>query len=126
MTFELIVRTTLIAVAIVLIAIGVWHNDKMVALEDWLLDRAAYFTAMAIVSYRTAKHNFLVWMIHIHYKLLRYLLESDEKYIKKTGRNGTKKAACSFRPKILQATHATTIKRSNKVYHGRKYLSNKE
>lgn len=83
MTGELIARTTLIAAAIVLIAIGVWHNDKMVAFEDWLLDRAAYFTAMAIVSYRTAKRRFIVWMIHVHYKLLHCLLESDKKYTEK-------------------------------------------
>ena len=83
MTFELIVRTTLIAAAIVLIAIGAWHNDKMVAFEDWLLDRAAYVTAMVIVSYRTAKRRFITWMIHVHFKLLRCLLESDKKYTEK-------------------------------------------
>ena len=88
MTSELIGKSILILAAIVLCALGAWHNDKMVAFEDWLVDRAAYITANLIISYRTARRRFLTWTIHVHFKLLRRLLESDEKYIKETGRNG--------------------------------------
>lgn len=86
MTGELIARTTLILVAIVLIAIGAWHNDKMVAFEDWLLDRAAYFTAMAIVKFRRAKIDFKIWLLIKQGEFVCKLLGIDETYIDKRPR----------------------------------------
>lgn len=83
MTSELIARTTLIAAAIVLIAIGMWNNDKIVAFEDWLLDRAAYFTAMAIVRFRRAKIDFKIWLLIKQGEFVCRLLGIDETYIDK-------------------------------------------
>lgn len=81
MTGELIARTTLLAAGIVLCALGVWHNDKMVAFEDWLLDRAAYFTAMAIVKCRKKKIDFKIWLILKQNKFIYKLLRIEEIYI---------------------------------------------
>ncbi len=86
MTSELIVKSTLILAAIVLCALGVWHNDKMVAFEHWLVDRAAYMTAMMIVKFRKAKKEFKINLLIKSGELMCKLLGIDETYIDKKPR----------------------------------------
>ena len=59
MTPELIEKTTFLFAAIVLCAVGVWHNDKLVGFEkkiyEFACDRIGYIAAMVYVKYRRRK-----------------------------------------------------------------------
>lgn len=70
MTDEIAVRTTLIAAAIVLIAVGVWHKDKMINFEDWLADKAAWLIALLIIKCRRLRVEIKIPRMKIALKLI--------------------------------------------------------
>ena len=43
------------AIALPLILIGIWYEDKVIAFEDWCADRIGYHIAKAIIKYRIFK-----------------------------------------------------------------------
>lgn len=56
MTFKFVIETIILAVAIVLCAVCVWYNDKLVAFEkkvyEVACDRIGYIAAKIYVAYR--------------------------------------------------------------------------
>lgn len=42
-------------IALVLILIGIWHEEKLIAFEDWLADRIGYLIAKVIIWFRNLK-----------------------------------------------------------------------
>lgn len=51
------------AIALVLILVGIWHEEKLIAFEDMLLDRIAYGVAHVIVWYKNKKAGREVWHV---------------------------------------------------------------
>lgn len=55
------------AIALVLILIGIWHEDKLIAFEDELWeqvkDRTAYTVAHVVAWYRNKKAGRKVWHV---------------------------------------------------------------
>lgn len=51
------------AIALVLVLIGIWHEEKLIAFEDRLLDRVLYYCAHVIVWYRNKKAGREVWHV---------------------------------------------------------------
>lgn len=48
------------AAALVLILIGIWHEDKLIAFEDWLADRIGYIIAKAYLKVKKMRIKRLV------------------------------------------------------------------
>jgi len=74
---ELIAKSTLILVGIVLCALGAWHNDKMVAFEDWFADRIGYVAAKVYIKAKLTQTRigikFIDIKIHITKRVIRLL-----------------------------------------------------
>jgi hypothetical protein len=43
------------AIALVLVLLGIWYEEKVIAFEDWCADRIGYHIAKAIIGYRLFK-----------------------------------------------------------------------
>ncbi|MBO5123407.1 MAG: hypothetical protein J6B99_09655 [Oscillospiraceae bacterium] len=51
------------AIALILILVGIWHEEKLIAFEDMLLDRIAYGCAHLVAWYRNKKSGREVWHV---------------------------------------------------------------
>lgn len=49
--FEIIIG----AIALALVLLGIWYEEKVIAFEDWCADRIGYHIAKAIIGYRLFK-----------------------------------------------------------------------
>ena len=48
-------QTVILSLALVLILVGIWHEEKLIAFEDKIIDRFAYLVAQVIVRHRKRK-----------------------------------------------------------------------
>lgn len=87
MTPELIEKTTFLFAAIVLCAVGVWHNDKLVVFEkkiyEFACDRIGYIAAIVYVRYRRRKIDRSIQRIE---KALD-ILDKENSYLEKVEGN---------------------------------------
>ena len=108
MTIYLIVEVLLIVTLIVLCGMALWNNDKLVAFEakfyDRFCDRIGYLAARIYIAYRKRKIDKSIRRIERALKIL----DREESYLEKVQKKN--KAACSYRPKFLQATQTPTTK----------------
>ena len=51
----ILLRTVILTAALALILVGIWHEEKIIAFEDMLVDRFAYFLAQIINAHRRRK-----------------------------------------------------------------------
>ena len=57
------IEIILSAIALVLVLIGIWHEEKLIAFEDELRERIAYGCARLIVKHRNRKAGREVWHV---------------------------------------------------------------
>lgn len=60
------------AIALVLVLLGIWYEEKVIAFEDWCADRIGYHIAKAIIRYRLFKSKV---KIRIYKKAVQMLEE---------------------------------------------------
>lgn len=54
---QFVIETTLEALALILILVGIWNEEKVIAFEDKLADKLAWYIAQVIGNYRRIKSH---------------------------------------------------------------------
>ena len=54
---EFVIQTIVEIAALILILIGIWHEEKIIKFEDKLADKLAWYIAQVIGNYRRIKSH---------------------------------------------------------------------
>lgn len=54
---QFVIETALEALALILILVGIWHEEKVIRFEERLADKLAWYIAQVIGNYRRIKSH---------------------------------------------------------------------
>lgn len=62
---QFVIETALEALALILILVGIWNEEKIIAFEDKLVDKLAWYTAQVVINFRRIKaHRKIRWVTY--------------------------------------------------------------
>lgn len=60
-----VIKTILETLALIFILVGIWYEEKVIAFEDKLADKLAWYTAQVVINFRRIKaHRKIRWVTY--------------------------------------------------------------